>query len=307
MPNATGAHLAPSADLRELGEEWDLSLAARNLSPKTRTTYGTAVTQFAAFLDARKLPTDVAVIRRDQVAAFLADLLARGKSPSTAKTRFGGLQAFFNWCVEEGELADTPMAKMKPPQVPDQPVDVLTDDQIAALLKVCEGRDFYARRDTAIVRVTLGGGMRRAEVTNLLVEDIDFAQSVIWVLGKGGRRRACPFGDKTALALRRYLRAREGHPDAASPRLWLGRNGPIGYHAIPQVFERRGTKAGITFHPHQLRHTFAHLFLEAGGTERDLMSIAGWRSRQMLDRYARSTADQRARDAYKRLGVDDRF
>ena len=159
--------------------------------------------------------------QRQHVQEFIADQVARWK-PATAHNRYRGLHAFFKWAVAEGDLEAGPMDGMRPPQLPEQPVETVRPEHLARLLKACEGRDFTSRRDTAVILLLVDTGMRRAECVGMTMDDVDLDQRIVWVLGKGRRPRALPTGRKTAQALDRYLRVREGHRLAHLPHVWVG-------------------------------------------------------------------------------------
>jgi site-specific recombinase XerD len=296
-----------SSDLPELVASFRRHLRAANRSPRTIETYTEATSQFLEFLRIEGRSETASELRRRDVEAFIAHLLAKWK-PATAANRYRALQSFFAYLVDEDELAVSPMAKMRPPTVPDVPVPVVSNDDLRRLVRACEGKSFEGRRDTALIRLMIDTPMRRSEVTGLTLDDVDVDQHLAIVRSKGGHLRLSPFGNKTALALDRYYRARRDHPHGGLPWLWVSRRGRLTSSGLAQVLRRRSRSAGLgDIHPHQLRHTFAHAWLSAGGAEGDLLRLAGWRSRSMLERYGASVANDRARAAHRRIALGDQL
>ncbi|OCB20871.1 hypothetical protein A5674_04175 [Mycobacterium malmoense] len=219
-----------------------------------------------------------------------------------------GVRRFSAWCEEEGEIDRDPLLGLKAPKLDTKITPCLTDDQVRALVKACAGKEFRDRRDEAIVRLMVETGMRAGEVLALTVDDIDLVRGQVRVIrGKGGKGRTAPFGSTTARVLDRYIRARRGHRLADTPTLWLGDRGKnFAYHGLRCSLQDRAERAGIAgFHLHLLRHTAASRWLAAGGSEGGLMAIAGWQTRDMIDRYTRSTAAERAAAEARNLNLGE--
>ena len=174
----------------------------------------------------------------------------------------------------------------------------LTDEQLRAIIRACQGKSLKDRRDEALCRLTAETGLRAGEVAALAVPDVNLDEGPVTVRrGKGGKGRVAPFGPQTTAALDRYLRlARREYRLADTGELWVGLTGkPFGYSGLDATLKERAKAAGIPgFHLHLLRHTAAIRWLRAGGSEGGLMAVAGWVNRSMLDRYITASASERA-------------
>ena len=151
-------------------------------------------------------------------------------------------------------------------------------------------------------------GARAGEVVLIDLADVNLPAGVAIVRrGKGGKGRSVPFGPQTTKALDRYIRSRRTHRLAATDALWLGNRGKsFSYDALHKTLAMRATVAGIAgFHPHRLRHTAAHRWLAAGGSEGGLMAVAGWTRPDMLLRYTKAQAEHRAADEARKLNLGD--
>jgi site-specific recombinase XerD len=288
-------------------------LRARGLRDQTvDRLYVPRLRKLGAFVRERGMPHNVAAITREHLEAWIDhlqhDAVGRsgvGQKPATVSIAYRTMRPFWRWLVAEDEIKRSPMENMRPPRVDEEAPPVLRPEQLDALLKTCDRPGLEARRDKALILLLSSTGMRRGEVAGLTVEDVDRELDVIHLrpeTTKSRRGRAVPFDRSTAKALDRYLRIRRQHPYADSGWLWLGKRGRLSDSGILQMVERRGRLAGIVgLHPHLFRHSFAHNMLAAGMQEGDVALIAGWQDRQMLARYGRSAAAERAIDAYRRL------
>ena len=294
-------------DLPALLPSWLLALRSEGKSAATRKSYADGVRAFLSWCESTGTPP---ALTRTAAITFMADLLDNGAQPKTVATRLIAIKRFSAWLTVEGEYDADPLLGVKQPKLDRKVVDALTDDELRDLIKACQGKRFIDRRDEAIIRFMAETGCRAGEVIAMTTADIDLHRGIATIRrGKGGKGRIVPFGPHTATAVDRYLRARRPHVLAADGGpLWLGADNwhTFGYAALHRTLAIRAKRAGLKgFHPHLLRHTAATRWLRAKGSEGGLMAIAGWTSRDMLDRYTNASASERAVDEARGLNLGD--
>src|SRR4051795_4437083 len=219
--------------LEDLLSSFRRHLRAASKAPRTIELYSQSVRYFGRWLVDHDRPATLDELSRHAVSAWLAET----REASTVATQLSGMRRFCRWLVTEGQVEKAPTDGIEIATAPDKPVPILTDAEITALLKTCaigRGRPgtfarpiFLGRRDEVILRLLLDTGVRVSELCGLKLEDFDLDREVAYVIGKGSRPRAVPFGARTGQALDRYLRVRALHARAASPKLLLGLRGAM--------------------------------------------------------------------------------
>ena len=135
---ATGQHEDLLADL---AESWYTHLQAERKSPATIRVYAGGVTAFTGWHEANAapgMPVTVSCLDRKTAAAFLADILAAGAAPGTARTRHAALRQFSAWLAEDGATGTDVLLSLRPPKAAQAPVDSISGVELAALIRACK-------------------------------------------------------------------------------------------------------------------------------------------------------------------------
>jgi integrase len=226
--------------------------------------------------------------------------------PSTAWPYYRALRRLSNWAIEEGYLESSPLAAIhfKPP--PEPPVEGYTIDELKRLLAVCDldiktGARFTGIRNKGMLLLFIDSGMRRAELANLGLNDLDLESRRVRVLGKGNKVGVAPFSPRTAKALWAWLIERK--PRAKTDRLWVTEEGQaFSVEGLVSWFARLKKRAGVNGPGgvHRLRHTAALQYLRGAKDSFLLQLFLRHESLEMSRRYTQGLKQEEAIEAHRR-------
>lgn len=280
----------------------DLHAAGR--SERTLTAYRQGFDSLAGHAPGR----DLLALTKADLVGWLGALRARGLKQASVSCYYRAVKRFYGWADSEELLpGPNPIAKIEPPQVDVQPVEIPAVEVLIKLIGHCESdRTPRGRRDEAMLRLLFEPGAPRAsELANLTLGDIDMTTDLVTIHGKGGKTRTFPMSARTARAMSRWLRVRARDRRAAEhEQVFLGTKGRITRSGVFQIVEGRCLAAGVPpINPHKGRNYAAAAYLAAGGRASDLMLLMGWNSEAMVRRYTAAAAQQLAHQAARSLAV----
>lgn len=251
----------------------------RGSSALTVEAYGADLADYTSFL-AEAGVTEVERVDRDAVVAYEADLADRGYAITSIDRHLSAVKSFHKFCVREEYAKANPASTVRLPAPPDRLPDVLSIDQVNALLESVGGKDPASLRARAILEVLYGCGLRVSECSGLDLVNCALAEGYLRVIGKGDKERISPIAGFALRAMATYLE--EGRPAFAKPQkptpaVFLNaRGGRLTRQSIHKIVAQAGLAIGVdNLHPHTLRHSFATHMLAGGADLRVIQEILG--------------------------------
>lgn len=277
--------------LKGILNSWLLECQQNNYSPRTIEHYRKKVSAFLHFLG--ETITEPAQVKPQYITLFLLEYRKNHK-PSGEHGFYRAIHTYFAYMKEKHIIEHHPMEGMKPPRVPKVVIIPYSEDQIKTMIKVNDlnylyFHNFTSVRNKAILLIYLSSGLRRLEMSEIKLGDVNIRTRTIKVMGKGSKERVVGFGTGALKALLEYFKLRrERVKDQNCPYLWLSEEGTqLGYWGVGLAIHDLRVRANIKVQSstHALRHAFATQSLRNGARREDVQLLMGHSTPAMTQRY----------------------
>ena len=294
------SHVPPSPD--ETAESFPAHLAwawldsllfQRGLSRNTVIAYGQDLDALRDFLEEAALP--LVQLDDESLLLYAAWLRRRGDTNRSLARRLSSLRSFLGWCVEEGILPSNPAALMSAPKIPSLLPEVLSREEVLAMLGAPDQTAKLGRRDRTMLELLYAAGMRVSELIGLRPLDLDLQRGVVRIVGKGNKERHFPLHDEAVSSAAAYLNNTRPLFCPIQDYVFLNRSGKgLTRQAVWKLIKRYALAAGIrkNISPHTFRHSFATHLLEGGADLRSVQLLLGHADLNATELYTHVQSDR---------------
>lgn len=247
----------------------------RTMSRNTVASYCSDMEMFLA-----AVPVEVKDVSPSDIEDYLQG--RTGISKRSQARILSSLRSFFSWLVIEGVIMDNPCDKVDSPKLGRFLPDVLSVEEVSAILDSVDVSTWQGKRDRAILEVLYGCGLRVSEAVELKISCLYFDEGFIRIIGKGNKERLVPAGEMAADAVNEYLEHRPSPYDAKSDDLvFLNRFGrSLSRQSMFKMIKKQALIADVRkeISPHTFRHSFATHLVENGADLRLVQEMLGHES-----------------------------
>ncbi|MBQ1969146.1 MAG: tyrosine-type recombinase/integrase, partial [Flavobacteriales bacterium] len=252
------------------------------LSRNTATAYVMDVEKLARYVEEKDWNKRPWELTYDDLARFVGEC-SRGNalSPRSLSRMVSAIKAFYRYLNVEDYTDLNPSALLEAPRLPRHLPEVLSVDEVDALIEAIELGTDEGERNRVMLEVLYGCGLRVSELTGLHIYDLFLAEGYIRVRGKGDKERFVPINNRAASLVEMYIKEVRPHVVVKKPYadvVFLSRRGTSLTRAMVFTIIRRAAEAaGIkkVISPHTLRHSFATHLLQGGADISDIQLMLG--------------------------------
>jgi len=288
---------------RTILDEYKLHLETAGRSPKYIEWTLSNLCAFFNFLESKRALKAIDKLGTKELRSYVQFLQNRkrwpnrpgngknlGKlSPSAIAGHVRSVKVFWSWLTSEDYVKKNLIARFPQYKIPQYVIPVLSDDQMSKLLSAIDKATPVGAKYYCIFLLFLDNGMRVAELVKIEMENLDIAQGMVKIFGKGQKERIVPFYRNTRKELLRYInRYRPLICSEDSPYLFPSKDSHISVGSVQQYMRRLAKKAGlnnIRCYPHKIRHTAATKLIAKGASDYVVKDILGHRSLQTTLKY----------------------
>ncbi len=274
----------------------------RGVSPSTEQSYLSDLSDFLGFAD--KLRVDTAAdLRARHLTAYLNEMRAQGKSPSTIARRLAALRSFCKYLVLRRYVDVDPTLQLEAPKAERKTPNAIRAVELDKLLELPDVGQPSGIRDRAMLELLYATGLRVSELASLNEEHVRLDMGFLLCLGSDGRERMVPVGASGNQWVSRYsqeVRPKLLRPDQRETALFLNRQGSrLTRQGIWKILKGYAGRLGMDATPQALRRSFASHLLENGADLRAVQEMLGMSSAASLQPYL-SAAKPRLTEVYER-------